>query len=403
MPYGEFAACVIGIYICFIKWGELQERITTIPYPISSHESTSTTMKFKYYLFLNLSQSIIACVASFVYLIVAGVGFRIPGLSNIKKDDNSSMSARTMLLLEYLQVSLMLVIAPQFGYASLKHIDYPTMILGKSCKLVPVMLANIVLHRRSFATYKYVVVGLITAGVSAFMLLHDEGDSHSSSKAKVESSLYGLGLLLANLLIDGATNSAQETMFKKYHMKGPQMMFFMNIGLSFIMSAYLLLNPYSSELSSAISMISKNPDVSYDILIFGICGSLGQLFIFHTLQRFGSVSLVTITVTRKMLTILWSVFRFGHHLNAGQWLAVGLVFVGIFIDAYAPMLKSGTSTVILTEKVEAKGDILALNGHTEGSRNGNGHIMENGEAGTSAPNTPRRISERLRKQRRGVN
>lgn len=52
-----------------------------------------------------------------------------------------------------------------------------------------------------------------------------------------------------------------------------------------------------------------------------------------TLSIFGSLLLVTVTVTRKMLTMIISVLWFGHNLTGIQWLGVGLVFGGIGIEA----------------------------------------------------------------------
>lgn len=44
-------------------------------------------------------------------------------------------------------------------------------------------------------------------------------------------------------------------------------------------------------------------------------------------------TLVTITVTRKMVTMLLSVFLFDHHLTLGQWGGVGVVFAAIGMEA----------------------------------------------------------------------
>lgn len=52
-----------------------------------------------------------------------------------------------------------------------------------------------------------------------------------------------------------------------------------------------------------------------------------------TLSIFGSLLLVTVTVTRKMLTMILSVVWFGHTLSGMQWLGVGLVFGGIGVEA----------------------------------------------------------------------
>lgn len=43
--------------------------------------------------------------------------------------------------------------------------------------------------------------------------------------------------------------------------------------------------------------------------------------------------LVTVTVTRKMLSMIFSVIAFGHSLSSMQWLGVGLVFGGIGAEA----------------------------------------------------------------------
>ena len=48
---------------------------------------------------------------------------------------------------------------------------------------------------------------------------------------------------------------------------------------------------------------------------------------------FGSLFLVTVTVTRKMLTMIISVVWFGHSLGGMQWVGVACVFGGIGIEA----------------------------------------------------------------------
>ena len=57
------------------------------------------------------------------------------------------------------------------------------------------------------------------------------------------------------------------------------------------------------------------------------------LSLVYTIANFGSVILVTVTVTRKMFTMILSVVAFGHHLTQMQWLGVGLVFGGIGVEA----------------------------------------------------------------------
>jgi UDP-galactose transporter B1 len=314
--FGVLAFCVAGIYIFFLTWGVLQERITTIDYVSTL---TGAHGRFRHFIFLNMCQSL-ACVA--VAWIV--LTYRKQGLGPTSPE----------VLKGYFKVAFSGSIGSPFGYAALKHVNFPTMILAKSCKLVPVMIMNWLVYRRRFETYKYVTVGLITLGVSGFMLF----EPHRGSKAEAVNSLWGLSLLFINLLIDGATNSWQDQMFIFYKIKSLQMMFFMSMFSAALMFSWLFVSPWTTELSQALSFIAEYPAVLGDLALFCICGALGQLFIFMTIEKFGSLSLVTVTVTRKLFTILLSLFWFNHQLRPVQWLFVALVFVALAIESYAKRL-----------------------------------------------------------------
>jgi len=230
----------------------------------------------------------------------------------------------------YFRVALSGTLGSPFGYEALKHINFPTMILGKSCKLVPVMLMNWLVYKRRFEPYNYVSVALITAGVSGFMLF----EPHRGGKADAVNSLWGLFLLMVNLLIDGATNSWQDQMFILHRIKSLQMMLFMSLFSSALMLAWLLACPWSDELSRAVSFVANYPSVVPDLLLFCLCGAIGQVFIFSTIENFGSLSLVTVTVTRKLFTIILSLFWFNHQLRPVQWFFVGLVFTALLIESF---------------------------------------------------------------------
>lgn len=67
-----------------------------------------------------------------------------------------------------------------------------TSLILQSCKLIPVMLLNVLLYRRRFSSHKYVVVALVTAGISIFMLLAPK----KAGKGGGSDSAWGLSLLL---------------------------------------------------------------------------------------------------------------------------------------------------------------------------------------------------------------
>merc|ERR1712093_483164 len=84
---------------------------------------------------------------------------------------------------------------------------------------------------------------------------------------------------------------------------------------SFLLPVSAATGAHSNELSSSLAFIASHPSVRLDILLFGLTGAVGQIFIFVTLSLYGSLTLVTITVTRKMVTMLLSVFVFDHKLK----------------------------------------------------------------------------------------
>jgi len=295
----------------------LQEKIATTPYG-------PDRIIFRSPLVLNTIQSLIAAILASIYIRIMGQ----------KSQIRSTFS--NGLLWKYLLLASTTSAGSWFGYRSLRWVDYPTMVLGKSSKLLPVMFLHLVLYRRRFPGYKYLVVGMVTAGVGLFTLFHPiEG----SSKKAATNSVWGLFLLSINLLADGFMNSTQDQIFSKNkQLTGPQMMLGLNTCSTILTSLYLivtyLLPSTTSELTPTIRFVQMHPRIVPDILAFALSGAIGQIFIFLTLSMHGSLILVTITVTRKLFTMLLSVLWFNHPLTNGQWAGVGLVFGGIGLEAY---------------------------------------------------------------------
>ncbi|PGH33158.1 solute carrier family 35 (UDP-galactose transporter), member B1 [[Emmonsia] crescens] len=338
----QLVMCVGGIYASFLSWGVLQEAITTTTYPVYSptaQDPNPPTERWTFSVVLNTIQSFFAAITGFMYLYFSTPrGQKLPSVFPTRR-----------IIFPLVLISISSSLASPFGYASLGHIDYLTFILAKSCKLLPVMFLHLAIFRKRYPLYKYGVILLVTIGVATFTLHHPTSSKKKNSNEN-GSSLYGLLLLSVNLLLDGLTNTTQDHIFsspKLYtRFTGPQMMVAQNVLSTLLTITYLLVTPHlstsilplmplpidlsqTSELSSALEFLSRHPTATKDVIAFAACGAVGQLFIFHTLAHFSSLLLVTVTVTRKMLTMLLSVMWFGHRLSGGQWIGVGLVFGGI--------------------------------------------------------------------------
>lgn len=305
-----------------ITWGLLQERITTTTYgPPTAPEI------FTHSVFINAIQSAFAAAVGYIYLL-----FSSRSASAFPVVFPSRAIVAPLVLVAFTSS-----LASPFGYASLKHVGYITFILAKSCKLLPVLALHVLVLGRKYPLYKYAVVASVTAGVAMFTLYQPADGKKKTRGNDGNSSVYGLLLLSINLLLDGLTNATQDhinTSFRPY--SGGQMMCANNALSTLLNTSYLLLLPLVSadrQLYDALGFISRHPKVGRDILSFAVCGAVGQIFIFYTLAQFSSLLLVTITVTRKMLTMLISVVWFRHRLSAGQWVGVAFVFGGVGAEA----------------------------------------------------------------------
>ncbi|CAN6663677.1 UDP-galactose transporter homolog 1 [Trichomonascus vanleenenianus] len=309
----ELILCVSGIYASFLTWAVLQERISTTPYGPDNKI-------FRASLVINTIQSFIASIIGYLYLTYKR---RHGSAKNPVFPDMKTVQ-------QYFVVSAAQSLSSPFAYASLMYVDYLTLLLAKSCKLLPVMALHLTIYKRTYPLYKYLVVASITIGVCLFTVYHPTSSSNSSD----ERNYIGLALLAVNLFLDGFYNSTQDHMIhENKSITGPHMMCGLN-AMSTVLTALFLLTPFTTQLSDAIAFISEHPKVLSDIVLFGLCGGLGQVFIFHTLANYGSLVLVTVTVTRKMFSMLLSVVWFNHTLSTGQWLGVFVVFGGIGSEAY---------------------------------------------------------------------
>ncbi|KAG1776179.1 UDP-galactose transporter [Suillus placidus] len=386
--------CVLGVYSMFLLWAVAQERLS-VPF---QHIDGQSTDKFKSALFLGTCQSFLSSLSALAYIVIRGksgsslsslLGLDLTSMAQTNNSSNSktngssstkvnghahsssvsshtSLSTSKTLLLRYLQVSAFITLAAPFGFAALSYITYPTMVLGKSCKLVPVMLMNFVMYRRRFAPHKYIVVAMVTAGISVFMGFGNEKPSKASSNGEggPHGQLIGILYLVINLILDGAVNSTQDEVFVRYKVTGQQMMLWINLFCTLLSTALgtlplphiPVLHPSSglqSEFASAIGFIKTHPSVIVPLVQFSLTGALGQLFIFETLQHFGSLTLVMITLTRKMFTMVLSVVVYDHKLTLGQWAGAGIVFGGISVEAWVKR-KEVHAKRVLQEKEKAK-------------------------------------------------
>lgn len=312
----QLILCALGIYACYLRYGLLQERIyNTLHGPYDERFTSSS--------FLLLVQT--ATNASVAALVIFVTKFLRQSRSDHTEKSTSKFGLITPAqLAECALVSLSYLLAMLFSFTALRHMSYPMQALGKSCKMIPVMLMGIVIRRRRYSLREFICVGLITAGVAMF--------SWKTKRSIVPSSPLGFLLLFGSLFMDGVTGPLQERFVARHKPSTHQLMFWQNVCAVWWVVAGLLM---SGEGITAIDFVAKYPWVMKDILAFALVSAIGQNFIFYTVRNFSALAVTTITTTRKMFTVLLSIFVYKHSMVARQWLGLVLVFSAISWEAIA--------------------------------------------------------------------
>ena len=216
------------------------------------------------------------------------------------------------------------VIGPACGMYALKKISYPAQVLAKSCKSVPIMLTGALLYRKRYKASEYASVLAIGLGVALFAL----ASVKSKGPAVDKDPLLGYSLVLANLLLDSLTNTAQDELKRKYpQVSSLHMMCWTNFwGALFYSIAFFGVSSIGGEV---VQFCMQHSEAMWHLLAFCLCGAIGQLGIFYAVASFGTLVTSIVCTTRKFFSILLSVLLAGTALSVEQSAAVALVFAGL--------------------------------------------------------------------------
>lgn len=216
---------------------------------------------------------------------------------------------------------------------SLKFVSYPYLVLGRSVKIVPVLVSEFIYDGRCPSLRRCFAVLVTTAGMLVFSLpkLVNNGPD--------TEPVGGLGILLIamSLLADGGLSMTQKRMVKDQESKPAvfETMFYMSSWQAFFSFVVVLL---SGGENGGVSFCLQNPGVVRLLLWPSVIESVGQFFIFELVIHHGPFLTAMVTTLRKFVTIVISVFLFGHVLTAYQWLALIMVFAGVTLETVVIML-----------------------------------------------------------------
>ncbi|CAM9143827.1 unnamed protein product, partial [Discosporangium mesarthrocarpum] len=133
----------VGLNVTFTLWGVIQERILMIDYGPGEYFTYSYGLVF---------------MNRFLGFIFSGVM-----LHRTKPQWSKAMAY------EYSFPAVSNMLSSWCQYEALKYVTFPTQMLSKSFKIVPIMVMGKILGNKEYPFYDYVVAGLIALGITLFL------------------------------------------------------------------------------------------------------------------------------------------------------------------------------------------------------------------------------------------
>ncbi|CAD5231811.1 unnamed protein product [Bursaphelenchus xylophilus] len=289
-----------GIVVFYSVFSYLQEKITKGQYGEEKKQ-------FTYMQSLVLVQCLLNCLVAYV------------NKSRIRNVDTVPLHMYTVSSISY-------SLAMLFSNLALEYINYPTQVLGKSCKPIPILIAGVLFAHKSYHWRKYLYIVMIVCGMAIFLYKEKPG-----SHTKGFTFGQGEGFLVLSLCMDGITGAVQDRIRHYYHTEKWNMMFYMNLISSFILGSGALV---TGEFVDFVSFVQTYPDVLVLMTAFAICGALGQCCIFHTVTEYGPLTCSIVTNLRKLFTVVASIIIFKHPYTTKDAIGAGIVFLALFFDAW---------------------------------------------------------------------
>jgi len=305
-----------------VVYGLLQERIMVVPY--GKDRFTDSV----FLVFCNRSVAVVFALAMAAF-----------------KGESFKNSAP---LWKYLAISFSNVYASACQYEALKYVSFPVQMLGKSFKMMPVMVWGMAVSGKRFSVSDWLIAFAVTGGVVEFLMT-----GPISSHDDTGSSSYGLMLLAGFLALDGFTSTFQEKLFKEHTTSKYNQMLYINLG-SCVISSFTLVA--SGRLSSALGFAVTHPAFVQDAMSLSAAAVAGQWFIYSQVKEFGALVFAATMNVRQVVSILISYAKYGHSITMLQIVGLTIIFSALFYKSFSGLFKSssGEKQALLPKAEEEK-------------------------------------------------
>jgi UDP-galactose transporter B1 len=301
-----------GIYASFLYYGSLQEDVFRY--------TAADGSTFKEAWFLQVLEALANVVIGFAGMNLMGPTKNIP-LTMFGISGAAQVSAKACTSL-----------------ALANGLSFPVATLAKSGKMAPVMAGSLLLGGAKYSVREYLQVAAIIGGTAIVSMGKKKGGA-------VSNSATGVFYIVLSLVLDGVTAGFQKRLKKATADAGVKpkpydFMFWTNLFM-FLTASVIALG--LGQFTAGLAFCTSNPEILNKIVKFSLCSAVGQSFIFYTIANFDPLILSTVTTTRKIFSVLLSIFLKGHSLSGTGWSGIALACSGIMSEMHAKATGKGKS------------------------------------------------------------
>ncbi|XP_066907649.1 adenosine 3'-phospho 5'-phosphosulfate transporter 2 [Halyomorpha halys] len=289
-PKVQFIISCLAVFVVFLLYGYLQELIFTLD-------------GFKPYgWYLTLVQFILYSTFSFIECTVTKTERRIP-------------------LKAYIFLAMLTLGTMGFSNSSLAYLNYPTQVIFKCCKLIPVMIGSIVIQHKRYNIIDFSAAICMCIGLSLFTL--------ADSQLSPNFNIFGVIMISSALVCDALIGNYQEKWMKKYNASNREVILF-SYSIGFLYLFVIML--FSGSLWSGIVFCYDKPHIYGYAFLFSTAGYLGVQVVLGLVRTCGALTAVTVTTSRKALSIVISFIFFAKPFTMQYFWAGLLVIFGIYLN-----------------------------------------------------------------------
>jgi len=293
-----FYIYVVGIFVSYLIYGYVQELMFR----------TKGLKQFGWY--ITLVQFVLYTIFSWTHLKV------------------QKISVSKVPLTTFFGIAIVTVGTMGLSNSSLTYLNYPTQVVFKSSKLIPVMIGGVLIQKKKYRLLDYTASGMLSLGLIVFTLADVQLSPRYNSK--------GLVLISLALCADAVIGNVQEKVMRVGNVGTVEM-----VHKSYMIGTVLIFlwTILTGEFGEAFVFCSEHhfADTYFPMTMFALSGYVGVNFVLSLVKLRDALTAVTVTTLRKGATMILSFVFFPKPFTVHYLWGGALIMGGLAVQNYAKL------------------------------------------------------------------